>query len=248
MLKNSRISIIIPTRNEVSTIHATLEQYSPYLLDLDLEIIVSDAHSTDGTAEAVLAWADQYPTRIRLVQQAGKQNIAIGRNAGAKAATGDILFHTDADVRLPDAPLFFKTARQLFENQQLAAFTAPIRVYAEERNNADRVYHWMMNTTIRWTIAVGICLAKGECQVVRRTAFEAIGGYNETLVAGEDCNLFFRLQKTGKVRYEPRLSVTHSPRRFREYGYLKLSWVYFLEGASLLLRRRSRVREWKVVR
>lgn len=243
-----QFSVIIPTRNEAATIGETLRHYTDLIGVIDLEIIISDANSTDNTAEIVQFWMQQFGSRIQLVQKTGRQNIAIGRNAGAAAARGAILFHTDADVRIPQPEQFFGTIADQFANTTIAAATTPIRIYPDEATVTDRFYHWLMNTTIRWSIPLRWCLAKGECQIVRRSAFEQIGGYDEALVAGEDCNLFYRLQKAGKMLFLSDLVVHHSPRRFRQYGYWKVSYLYFMEGISRLLVKKSFAREWKVVR
>lgn len=243
-----RLSIIIPCRNEAKYIAATLHQFEKLLERHDLEIVVSDANSTDGTAEIVQDYASRFPGRIKLAQKPGKQNIAIGRNFGASQASGDILFHTDADVRIPDPERFFPKVMQAFEKPGVVAATVPIWVYPEESGFKDKFYHFLMNSTIRLSFSVGLYLAKGECQLVRKEVFERIGGYSEHLVAGEDCNLFYRLHKEGRITYLYRLSVHHSPRRFRQYGYLRLTMIYLREGLWMLLGRRSYVKEWKAVR
>ena len=98
-----------------------------------------------------------------------------------------------------------------------------------------------MNTLIWLSFPLHVPLSKGECQLVRRSAFEQVGGYNEKLVAGEDCNLFYRLQKIGKLKYFNRLYVYHSPRRFRKYGYIRVTMIYLREGLSMLFRGKSYV-------
>lgn len=247
-MEKARISIVIPTKNEGKYIGPTIEQFRPYLESYNLEIIVSDANSTDGTAELVRQYQAEWGDRVKLVQATGKQNIAIGRNLGAAAASGDILFHMDADVHIPNTVVFFEKILKTFENPAVVAATAPIWVYPEEAKWTDKLYHVLMNGVIRLSFSLGVYLAKGECQIVRRNIFEKIHGYNEKIVAGEDCNLFFRLHKEGKIAYRYRLKVHHSPRRFREYGYIRVSLIYFREGLSLLFLRRSYVEEWKPIR
>jgi cellulose synthase/poly-beta-1,6-N-acetylglucosamine synthase-like glycosyltransferase len=247
-MANPHISIVIPTRNEAGYIGTTLAQLEPLCEKYNLEIIVSDANSADGTADIVRAFAERAPARVHLVQSAGKQNIAIGCNLGAAQAKGEILFRMDADVRIPDPDRFFPKIIQKFENQSVVAATVPLWVYPEESGLADKAYHVFMNAVIRLSFTVGVYLAKGECQLVRRTAFEAVGGYTERLVAGEDCNLFYRLGKRGRIAYLYRLCVHHSPRRFRQYGYVRLSLIYLREGIWMLFGRRSYVKEWEVVR
>lgn len=244
-----QLSIVIPTKNEAKYIDRTLAQFEPWLDQYALEIIVSDANSTDGTADIVRRYEARHGARhFKLVQAHGKQNIAIGRNLGAAAASGDILFHMDADVYIPDKQRFFDAVLQTFRRPEVVAATVPLRVYPEETRWSDRFYHIFMNLVIRLSFLAGVYLAKGECQLVRRRVFEKIGGYNEKIVAGEDCNLFYRLSKEGHISYLWQLRVQHSPRRFRQYGYWGISWIYLREGLSLLFRGRSYTEEWKPVR
>lgn len=242
------ISIVIPTKNEAGYLDRTLAQFEGCLEKLHLEIIVSDANSTDATADIVRRYEARWGSRVKLVQQPGKQTIAIGRNLGARQASGDILFHMDADVRLPNMERFFAKIREKFEQPRVVAATVPLWIYPEESGLDDKIYHLLMNSVIRISFFFKVFLAKGECQFVRRSAFERIGGYNEKLIAGEDCNLFYRLHKEGKIAYLHRLCVHHSPRRFRAYGYVRITLIYFREGLSMLFRHKSYVREWKPVR
>lgn len=248
MVKKTKLSIIIPTKNEGKYIGRTIAQFQDYLEKYNLEIIVSDANSKDETAEVVRSYQAIFGERVQFVESKVKQNIAIGRNLGAALATGEILFHTDADVQIPDKDRFFATIFSKFDQPDLVAATVPLWIYPEESGLMDKLYHILMNSVIRLSFSVGVYLAKGECQLVRRSVFEQIGGYNETIVAGEDCNLFYRLHKEGRVGYFYRLAVHHSPRRFREYGYIRLSLIYLREGLSLLFLRKSYMKEWTPVR
>ena len=247
-MENPLLSIVIPTKNEGQYIGRTLAQFAGYLEKYHLEIIVSDANSTDGTVDIVQRYQAETMGRIRLVQRAGKQNIAIGRNFGAAHATGDLLFHTDADVHIPHPDRFFQAVLARFEQPDVVAATVPIWVYKTESKINDRLYHLFMNSVIRLSFTAGVYLAKGECQLIRCPVFQKIGGYNERLVAGEDCNLFYRLHKEGHLAFLHRVCVHHSPRRFRQYGYVQVSWIYLREGLSLLFRGRSYAKEWTPVR
>lgn len=247
-MENIKFSIVIPTKNEGKYIGPTIGQFEDCLEKYNLEIIISDAGSKDETAEIVRRYQKKFGGRVKFIQSSGKQNIAIGRNLGAAEARGEILFHSDADVRIPDKDRFFTAVFSKFSQSDIQAATVPIWVYPEESGWMDKLYHFLMNGVIRLSFTAGVYLAKGECQLVRRSVFEKIGGYNETLIAGEDCNLFFRLHKEGRIAYLYRLAVHHSPRRFRKYGYVRLTVIYLREGLSLLFRRKSYIKEWKPVR
>ncbi len=169
MLEKVKLSIIIPTKNEGKYIGQTIGQFEAYLEKYNLEIIISDADSRDETAAEVRHWQEKCGERIKFVPGPAKQNIAIGRNLGAAQATGELLFHSDADVRIPDKDRFFQTVFSKFEDRDIVAATVPIWVYPEESGLPDLLYHILMNSVIRLSFMVGVYLAKGECQLVRRT-------------------------------------------------------------------------------
>ncbi len=110
------------------------------------------------------------------------------------------------------------------------------------------MHYFLFDALFRIARRFGIHLSKGECQVVRRAAFEAIGGYDERIVAGEDCDLFQRLSQAGRILFLREMCVYHSPRRFRTWGYRKLLFMYVREAFFLTLFRRSYVSEWEPVR
>jgi glycosyltransferase involved in cell wall biosynthesis len=249
-MDSPRLSIFIPTRNEANYIGTTLAQFEPFWDKYDLEIIVSDANSTDGTLEIVAHFAELSGQRVKLVQaEPGRQNIAIGCNHGASKAKAPLLFRIDADVRIPEKERFFEKIFNAFDNDpSLVGATVPIWVYPEEARLADKLFHVFMNNVIRLSFVLRVPLAKGECQMVRRPSFEQLGGYDERLTAGEDCNLFYRLQHLGRVAFFSQLRVHHSPRRFRHYGYWRIMLIYLREGLWMIMGRKSFLEEWKPVR
>src|SRR6267142_462075 len=87
------ISFIIPAWNEESVLGRTLEALSIARRHLTVpsEVIVADDSSTDRTAEI----ARQHGARVLAVQH---RQISATRNAGARAAQGDLLIFIDADT------------------------------------------------------------------------------------------------------------------------------------------------------
>jgi hypothetical protein len=91
-------------------------------------------------------------------------------------------------------------------------------------------------------------MGRGECQIVRRKAFEALKGYNAEMAAGEDFDLYRRLRSIGRVRYDHQLLVFESPRRYRKYGYLRVYFDWIRNGLAVLFKHRSFDQVWEEVR
>lgn len=236
------ISVIIPTKNEEAYLENTLKQYYDIKKAYCIEIIIADGDSNDNT----LLIANKYADIILLSTK--KENIAIGRNRGAAAASGEILFHTDADVIIPNIDSFINILIDSFCDSSVLALTTNLRVYPNKELITDKVAHFIFNFCIKYSILFGAFLSKGECQIVRKDSFDLIGGYNEKIIAGEDCDLFYRINKVGKIIFLNKLVVYHSPRRFRNLGYPKVLCTYIQEGLSLFFRKKSFSKEWSIER
>lgn len=234
-----RISIVIPTKNE--------EQYLPKLLtsiqqqtEKDYEVIVADAGSTDHTREVATQFGAQ-------VVEGGMPGP--GRNCGAREAKGDIIIFFDADVILPD-PNFLKDCLTEFENRQVDVATC--RVQALEGSGLDHALHGVYNL---YTIATEHVLphAPGFCMIVRRTAHEAIHGFDEEVVFAEDHDYMRRAKKMG---YRFGILRAHkipvSVRRMKKEGrfqtavnYVFTEWHMLQRGS---IKQRSNFRyKWKGV-
>ena len=239
-----KISIIIPTKNEEKVIEKALKQYLPFKKKFGIELIVSDGGSTDKTIEIAKKYAD----RVIVKKKGEIQNIAGGRNAGAKVAKGDLLFHTDADVIIQNKKEFFKRVLEVFENKNFVALTTNLKIYPEEEKLEDKIAHFLINTSIKTVNKLGLSFfGKGECQIVRASAFKKINGYK--IQYFEDCRLFYALKKHGKIAYLGDLVIYHSPRRFRKKGYLGLLAISAVETIYILLKgKASLLKDWEPVR
>ena len=83
------LSIVLPTYNERGNIEPLLTQLLPLQQRFDLEILVVDDDSTDGTAELVRQLAHGEP-RLRLVRRVGRSGLASAIKEGLLDATGDL--------------------------------------------------------------------------------------------------------------------------------------------------------------
>ena len=87
------VSIVIPTRNEASTIERAITTLLDSPVDADVEVIVADGASEDGTADVVRALGRRDP-RIRVVDNPARTT-PNGLNAAILATRGDVILRMD---------------------------------------------------------------------------------------------------------------------------------------------------------
>ena len=91
-----RVSIVLPTYNERGNIEPLLAQLLPLQQLYNLEILVVDDDSADGTAELVRHLAQAEP-RLRLIRRVGRSGLASAIKEGLLDATGDVAVVMDSD-------------------------------------------------------------------------------------------------------------------------------------------------------
>jgi glycosyltransferase involved in cell wall biosynthesis len=183
----SKVSIIIPAFNEEVLLPKTLTHLNDILksVSFESELIVVDNNSTDHTAKIARDFGAQ-------VVFAEKNNIAVARNAGGYAATGNYLIFIDADT-LVDKGLLEEVFR-LLESKRISAggaavtFDTPLRLP-------------LRLLTDLWNVLAGVFkLAAGSFVFCLKEGFEAVGGFDEAFYASEEIGFSRRINKWGKKR------------------------------------------------
>jgi len=239
------VSIIIPALQEEKEIENLLGQLTHELKALyNCELIVSDGGSKDRTVEI----ANRHEARIVHAGSGDVQTIASGRNQGARAARGNILIFFNADVRLIDPAGFFDRMLKAIARDGVVAATCNVVVHPGEETSGDRIFHAGFNLYCRFLNAVGLGMGRGECHVVRKETFDAVGGYDEAIAAGEDFELFLRLRKKGAIAFVSELTVTESPRRYRAFGYVRIALLWFFNAVAVFITGRSLSKAWIPIR
>ena len=202
-----RISVVIPTLNEARNIAQTLTQVRRAGT---CQLVVVDGGSRDGTPEVARLRAD-----VALSSPRGR---ARQMNAGAQAATGDVLLFLHADTILP---LGFPTLlAQVLTDPEVVAGRFDVRLNAP--GWPFRMVETFMNLRSRLTrISTG-----DQAIFVRRETFQAVGGYPEVELM-EDLELSRKLKRAGKIACL-RAKVVTSARRWQRGGVVKtmvLMWM-----------------------
>ena len=239
------LSIVIPTLNEASNLPNLLASLTKELRSrYNLEIIVSDNGSTDDT----VAFARKAGVRVVGRRSEEKKNISECRNRGARAAQGEVLMFLDADCLPRNWEYFFDRSFEALHDQRIIALTFRFAINPKEQRWIDVVWMFYFNLLFLFLNVLGLGMGRGNCQVVRRAAFQKINGYNTELVAGEDFDFYRRLRRIGRIRFLWSVVVYELPRRFRKLGYVRVALQWFVNSMSIMILGRSWSREWRDVR
>lgn len=221
---------------------------APWRSAVHAELIVSDGGSTDGTLDIARQFADI------VVVHAGdhRQTIAEGRNAGAKAATGDVLVFINGDTVPADRERFTECLLNFVDRRgpyaRASALACPVGFRPVEEKLADKAFHAFYNSYVWFLLLLRIGAGRGECQVIRRPVFELVRGYRSELAAGEDFDLLARIGTKARVQFAWDMLVFESPRRFRKFGYFRVLFAWTINALSVMFRGRSSSDEWEPVR
>jgi rSAM/selenodomain-associated transferase 2 len=187
------VSIIIPTFNEATTVREAAAALAPW--QDQSEIIVVDGGSADGTVEIARACG------LRVLGASRGRGSQM--NLGARSARGDVFLFLHADTRLPPEALTV-----------IAAALARPEVCGGNFSLIFEGSTWGARLLTRLYPLLrlgGMCY--GDSGIfVRRSAFEAVGGYRE-IPLFEDCDLYARLRRVGRFVRLPARATTSS-RRF----------------------------------
>ncbi len=241
------VSVIIPVLNEAVLIERVLRIFARLREDYPLEIIVSDGGSTDATCMIAEQYAD---CLVRHTAQ-HKQTIAEGRNRGAEQARGNVLVFINGDTVPAKPEQFIETVLAWCTNEQNkkpAALACPVHIAPHERGLADILFHGSYNAYVRLLNSIGLGMGRGECQIIDKKCFTQLSGYNQTLVAGEDFDMYRRIRKVARIGWHGDVLVFESPRRFRKYGYGYVLWTWTINALAVLVTGKAISQYWEEVR
>ena len=222
------VSIIIPCLNEEKNIAECLD--AVFNLDYpDFEVVVVDNGSTDATRKI----AARYPVRIVIESKKGFGSI---RNRGIHEAKSDYILYISADCLIMSD--WLKCTFNAILNNEVAGVGGR---------------QWALAVTPIKTImgAVGLpfpIIFRKKVEHIptpnalfRKNALLEIGGFDETLITGEDVDLNWRLQEAGyKLAYRPQTGVKHKVRETTR-KFFKQHFNYGIGTAQLLKKYRSKV-------
>ncbi len=195
-----RVSIIVPVYNG----KAFLKQCLETLMTQDVavfEILVVDDGSTDGSADLV-------KPPVRLLKTGGRRGAGYARNLGARSASGEVLFFTDADVEAPP-DWVRKGLAAMSEHKVLCGgggYAGPVRpVFVQQFAHEELVWRRLNHHGYVQTLVSNNLYC-------RRDLFLSAGGFPESYQAAssEDMEFSWKISQNHRLWWDAENGVFHN--------------------------------------
>jgi len=214
-----RISVIIPTLNEAAGLAETIWVLRERTSDAPVEVIVADCGSDDRTRAIAVTCGATVQTGPPPTSRAE------ACNAGAAAATGDVLMFLHADSRVPER--YDALIRETLADPGVVGGAFEFKLDGPQRRL--RIVEWID----RWRYRLRGRFYGDQGIFVRRETFERLGGF-PTIGILEDAHFCAAAKRLGAMRLRPEEMLT-SPRRFYAGGILTtLAFDILIVMADLL--------------
>jgi hypothetical protein len=228
------VSVVIPCWNQAhylgEAIESVLAQDYPAL-----ELVVVDDGSEDNSYEV----AARYPG-VRRLRQANN-GVAAARNHGLAESFGEYAVFLDADDRLlPDA--LEVGVRKLSEHPEAAFAAGRPRDIGRDGNVVRDAVQPIVTRDHYLKLLEECFIWSGSSLVYRRSALEAVGGFNERRVAADDYELYLKLARAYPVVCHEAVVTEyrrHGSNTTRNAGLVLSSQLQVLGGQRRHLRNRE---------
>ncbi|MFB2837629.1 glycosyltransferase [Floridanema evergladense] len=222
------ISVIIPAYNSEKTIRETIESVLQQTFS-DFELIVINDGSTDATLEIVTSIKDP---RIKVFSYLNA-GVAVSRNRGVSHSFGEFISFLDADDIWTTDKLEAQL-KALQENPQAAVAYSWLDSIDESGNFLREGTRITENGNIYAKLFLIPFVSSGSNGLIRKQAFIEIGGFDESLAASQDYDLYLRLA----ARYHF-VAIPKSQILYRISSGSMSTNIRRLEATSLLVRERA---------
>jgi len=180
------LSVVVIGRNEGPRLARCFESIGAMANPgREVELIYVDSGSTDQSVTVARKFGAK-----AIALQSARPTAAMGRNAGWRAACGEIVLFLDGDTIL--APRFAVDSLAEFDEPRTAVVWGHRRELYPERSIYNRVLD------LDWIYAPGLAAFCGGDAIFRRATLEATGGFDDTLIAGEEPELCRRIIGLGQ--------------------------------------------------
>jgi glycosyltransferase involved in cell wall biosynthesis len=181
-----KVSVIIPTFNRPQKVVRAVTSVLNQSLK-DFEIIVVDDSSTDNTNMAL----SKYMASIRYIRHPVNRGVSAARNIGIKSSAAPWIAFLDSDDYWLSEKLYDQMEFIDRNPGTVACQTEEIWIRKGRRVNPKRKHKKSSGDIFKQSLK--LCLVSPSSVILRRSLFEEVGLFDETLPAAEDYDLWLRI-------------------------------------------------------
>jgi glycosyltransferase involved in cell wall biosynthesis len=188
-----KVSIITVVYNSVNTIEKTIQSVLAQS-HKNIEYIIIDAKSTDGTLEII----KKYEPQIQVIVSEPDSGFYEGLNKGIKLASGNIIGCLNADDRFSNTNIIEKIVAVFSQNLSLESIIGDI-AFANQQNKISRYYSGSkFNINLfQWGV-----MPPHPSFYCKKSVFNRLGLYNENFKIAGDFELMLRFLWKNKISYQ----------------------------------------------
>ncbi len=184
----SRVAVVVPCYNHAAHLRETMESVLAQSFG-DLELIVVDDGSTDGSADVAHTVAGEHPARtVQVIAQPNSGHPAVARNNGIAACGSEYVLCLDADDKLPPEWVERCVATLDAHPEAGVAYTDQQDFGASDTYHRVAEYDFAEQTHKNWF---------GIASLFRRAAWEAVAGWDPGIELSEDWDFWIACGQRG---------------------------------------------------
>ena len=216
-MKQPLVSVIVTTRNNHSTLAACLRSIINQSYAL-IELIVVDNYSTDDTVHIARRYTDRVFTR-------GPERSA-QRNYGVSCATGEYVAIIDSDMELtPD--VIAACVKRIKNSSSVSGIIIPEESFG--------VGFWAQCKRLERSFHVGVHWVEA-ARFFDVHTYRQAGGYDETMISGEDWDLSKRVEQFGSIEHIGEF-IRHNEGRINLWKTLRKKYYYARHARTYLAKQ-----------
>lgn len=214
-----KLTVIIPYYNAASTLGLQLEALARQQWSQPWEIVLADNGSKDNSREVIESYRGRLPN-MRIVDASEKPGAAYARNKGIKVALGEAMALCDADDEVGEGWVA-AMGEALSKHDFVACRMETVKLNPrwmwghEQEKGLQTIWYppWLPH-------------AGAGTMGFTKTMFEAVGGFDDSLLHLEDTEFSFRAQMKGYSLHFVPDAVLHVRRRGNLMGHYRQSRNY----------------------
>lgn len=201
--KTPTVSVIIPTYNRAHLVGRAIRSVLNQTYQ-DFEIIVVDDGSTDKTEEVVKSFNDP---RIRYIRHEQNRGGSAARNTGIRTARGGVIAFLDSDDEWLPEKLAKQVQKMTGSGDQVGLVYTGEKVIDAETGRCLVEKVPSLEGNVHSQLLEGDFIGTCSSVMVKKTAIEAVGGFDEQLVSRQDWDCWIRIAYSYNISCIPECLV-----------------------------------------